>query len=258
MGWFRSCNATHTLKIYLWMNNSWCFSKKYFKIIIKMCTLFIWWLHHMSSCGNNMNTFLRIESTYALNKIFQRFFFYLSLRLLFVNDPCGKSICDVVEISWGDIRVFGLKKNLSRKSPLDFHLIAVGETSTILNICDLILWEEFLDFSQHVWTLPCLLPLSYIWLSSDCCRHTPWASGFHFGQMIVIIEIRIGWMSAAPPSAAMALTSRQGLCPSFTCTASLLQRGPSALKCYLQTLILASCLFCVPQKQTRPDFCYMA
>lgn len=149
------------------------------------------------------------------------------------------------------------EKNLSRKSPLDFHLIAVGETSTILNICDLILWEEFLDFSQHVWTLPCLLPLSYIWLSSDCCRHTPWASGFHFGQMIVIIEIRIGWMSAAPPSAAMALTSRQGLCPSFTCTASLLQRGPSALKCWSPNTHI-SCLFCVPQKQTRPDFCYMA
>ncbi len=46
-----------------------------------------------------MNTFLRIESTYVLNKIFQRFLFYLSLRLLFVNDPCGKSVCDVVEIS---------------------------------------------------------------------------------------------------------------------------------------------------------------
>lgn len=113
------------------------------------------------------------------------------------------------------------------------------------------LWERFLDFSQHVWTLPRLLPLSYIWLSSDRCRHTPWASGFHFDQMIVIIEIRIGWMSAAPPSAAMALVSRQGLCPSFTCTASLLQRGPSALKCYLQTLILAVCFVFRRNKQDQ-------
>lgn len=70
-----------------------------------------------------------------------------------------------------------------------------------LLIC-LPLWEGFLDFSQHVWTLPCLLSLSYIWLSSDRCRHTPWASGFDLDLMIVIIEFRIGWLSAAPPSIA--------------------------------------------------------
>lgn len=107
-----------------------------------MCLLFIWWLHHMSSCRN-------IKYIKYWEHVFQTKFFkdmYLSLRLLFVSDPCGKSVCDHVEISWGDIRVFGLNKNLSRTSPLDFHLIAVGETSTVLKRCDLSLMGRIPGF----------------------------------------------------------------------------------------------------------------
>lgn len=29
--------------------------------------------------------------------------FYLPWPLLFVNDPSGKSVCDIAEISWGDM-----------------------------------------------------------------------------------------------------------------------------------------------------------
>lgn len=119
------------------------------------------------------------------------------------------------------------------------------------------LWEGFQDYSQHVWTLPCLLPLSYIWLSSDRCRHTPWASGFDLDLMIVMTEFRIGWLSAAPPSIALALVSRQGLCPSFYMHRITSSKGSVSFE-VLSPNIHISCLFCVPQKQTRPDFCNMA